>query len=89
MPQDERDLLRAEHEVDRHQNHANPGRGEGEQDVLPAVVAQQRQPVPLRQAPASQGVRRPVDCRVELGVADPQVTGDDGELARIPGRAAV
>ena len=79
----------AEHEVDRHQNHAEPGGGEGEHDVLPAVVAQQRQPVSLGQAPAGQGVRGPVDGRVELGVADPQVAGHDGELVRIPGRAAV
>jgi hypothetical protein len=89
MPQDERDLLRAEHEVDRHQNHAEPGRGKDQQRELPAVVAQQRQPVSFGQAAASQGVRGPVDGRVEVGVGDPHVPGHDSELARVPGRAAV
>ena len=54
-----------------------------------AVVAEQGQPVTLGQAAAGQGVGGPVDRGVELGVADPQVACDDGELARVPGGAAV
>jgi len=88
VSQDEGDLIRAEHEIDRHQDHAKPGGGEGEQYVRPAVVAQQRQPVPLGQAAVGQGVRGPVDRGVELGVADPQIARDDGELARVTGGAA-
>jgi hypothetical protein len=89
VSQDEGDLIRAEHEIDRHQDHAKPGGGEGEQYVRPAVVAQQRQPVPLGQAAVGQGVRGPVDRGVELGVADPQVARDDGQLTGVPGGAAV
>jgi hypothetical protein len=89
VAQDERDLLGAEHEVDRDEDRAEPGGGEGEQHVLPAVVAEQGQPVPLGQAAVGQGVRGPVDGGVELGVADPQVARDDGQLVRVPGGAAV
>ena len=52
-------------------------------------MAEQGQPVTLGQAAAGQDVRGPVDGGVELGVADPQVARDDGELVRVPGGAAV
>ena len=85
VPEDERDLVRPQHEVDRHQDHAELGGGEREHRVLPGVVAEQRQPVALRQPARGEGVRRAVRRRLELRVREPEVTGDDGELVRVPG----
>jgi hypothetical protein len=62
---------------------------EGDDDELPAVVRQQRQPVAGDQPAAGQCVRRAVDGQVELGVSGPQVPGDDGELVRVAAGGAV
>ena len=81
--EDERDLLCGQHEVDRHQHHAEPGGREHDDGELPAVVRQQRQPVALGQAAFGEGVRAPVDCRVELGEGQPPLAVDDRELVRV------
>ena len=78
--EDEGDLVAVEHEVDRHQHHTGPGGGEVEDRELPAVVAQQRQPVALAQPGVGQRRRDPVDGRVELGEGQPGPAVDDREL---------
>ena len=40
VPEDERNLLGGQHEVDRHQHHPGSGGGERQHSVLPAVVRQ-------------------------------------------------
>ena len=78
--EDERDLVAAEHEVDRHQHDADPRGGEVEHRELPAVVAQQREPVALGQAGVGHRGRGPVDSRVELGEGQPHLPVDDRHL---------
>ena len=61
VAQDVGDLGRGQHEVDRHQHHAELGRREGDDGELPAVVRQQREAVARPQAPIRERVRGPVD----------------------------
>ena len=86
--EDERDLLGVEHEVDRHEHHAELRGGERQHHVLPGVVRQQREPVTLGQPAPGQRVCGPVGGGVELGVGEAVLAVDHGELVRVAGGGA-
>ncbi len=86
--EDERDLLGAEHEVDRHQHHPGPGGGEVEHRELPAVVAEQREPVALAEPGGGDRRGGAVDGGVELGEGERVVAVDDRRLVGEPLRGA-
>jgi hypothetical protein len=77
MVEDVGDLVGPEHEVHRHEDSADPGRREGEDGVLPAVVRQQGHPIALGHPLVCQRCRYAVDCRVELGEGQPRGAVDD------------
>ena len=87
VAQDVGDLGRAEHEIDRHQDHAEPGGRERQYGELPAIVRQQRQPVALAQPLGRQGGRRPRHRRLQLSERQPGLATDDSQLARHPRRS--
>ncbi|MEU6573649.1 hypothetical protein [Streptomyces sp. NPDC046805] len=52
-------------------------------------MREHRQPLARHQAAVGQRVRAPVDRGVELGIGDPQLAGDDGELVGVPANGSV
>ena len=86
--EDVRDLLRAEHVVDRHADQPEPSGGEVGDHEAERVVAQQREPVALREAALRERVGGAVDGLVELGVRDADVAVHDRGAAGVAGGRA-
>ena len=86
--EDVRDLLRAEHVVDRHADQPEPRAGEVGDHEAERVVAQQREPVALREPALGERVGGAVDGRVQLRVRDAHVAVHDRGAAGVADRRA-
>jgi hypothetical protein len=78
MIQNESNFFGAQHEVDRHQQDAQPRRGKVQHSVLPAVTGQQSKTITFRHAGSMQCSCGPVDDRLEFSECEPGLAVRNG-----------
>lgn len=84
--QDEIDLVRIEHEVDRHQHRADPRHSETQRGEGVRVARQHGEAIPLLHAKAQQAAAKTVADRVHLGKGPAHATAAHRKLARLARR---
>ena len=84
--QDEIDLVRIEHEVDRHQHRADPGQREPERRKGVRIAREHGEAVALFHAEAEQAAAEPIADRVHLGKGPADIAAAHRELARLAAR---
>ena len=80
VPEDVADLVGVQHEVDRHEHHAELRGGEHQHRERPGVAREQREPVALGEPAGGERARGPVHRGVELGERVALLAVHHGEL---------